>query len=283
MSRLLIQFSHFSKSFGPILLFDDISLSISEGEIFALIGENGAGKTTLLQILCGILQPDSGQSARTPHFTIGFLPQEIPSTQPQITAREFIDEGPLSLLEQQMTICLNDPARIVEWAELHEQYEKLGGYRRLPIEQILSGLKLELILDMKMQELSSGQRIRIALAKALIEEPDLLLLDEPTNHLDQEMQTWLQETLRARKGATIIVSHDRKFLNQTCNHLIELKHGKLTRFGGNYEYYLQEQKRIVEKEMKAYADQIDELSSLKQKIKDDCNLGFENIKWGFSQ
>lgn len=268
MSKLLIQLSHLYKSFGPHPIFDDISLSIHEREIFALIGENGSGKTTLLQLLRGAVEPDSGQLHRTSPLTIGFLPQEVQLIHPEISVRAYIEEGVLSQLEQKMAACLENPDRLAEWAVLHEEYEKLGGYRRLPLEKVLHGLKLEVaILETTMASLSSGQRVRVALAKALSEDPDLLLLDEPTNHLDREMVDWLREFLRARKGATVIVSHDRKFLNGVCNHLIEIKKGKLTCFGGNYDYYLAEQEHLLERQMRAYYEQEEERSQLKQKIK----------------
>lgn len=268
MSRLLVQFSHLFKFFGPKPLFEDISLSINEGNVFALIGENGAGKTTLLQLLVGVIAPDSGYFSQAPHLTIGFLPQEITVTNPEISVRAYLEEGELSELEQRMQGCLEDPNRLTEWAELHEKYEQLGGYRKIPLEKVLKGLKLEThLLDCPMNRLSSGQRIRVALAKALIQNPDLLLLDEPTNHLDGEMLLWLEKTLQERKGATIIVSHDRKFLNATCNRLIEVKDGKLTYYGGNYEFYLLEQERLKLKAIKAYEAQEEEKSLLKQKIK----------------
>ncbi len=266
MSRLLIQFTHLFKIFGNRPLFEDIALSINDGEIFALIGENGAGKTTLLQLLSGLVQPDSGQFSQAPHLSIGFLPQEVPPTEG--TARSYLEEGPLSNLEEQMAQCLEDPARIAEWEELHAEYERLGGYRRLPLEKMLQGLRLEDLLDQPMASLSSGQRVRIALAKALMEDPDLLLLDEPTNHLDQQMQLWLQEMLRSRKGATVIVSHERKFLNETCNRLVEIKGGKLTLYGGSYDFYLKEQKRLLEKQMQDYLAQEEERAELKKKIKE---------------
>lgn len=268
MSRLLIQFSHLFKFFGSFPLFEDISLSINEGDVFALIGENGAGKTTLLQLLSGFIQPDSACLNRAQPLTIGFLPQEVRSSYTEMSTRDYIEEGALSHLEKQMAACLESPDRLAEWAELHEEYEKLGGYRRLPLEKVLKGLKLEdSLLDMPLANLSSGQRVRVALAKVLIEDPDLLLLDEPTNHLDQDMQKWLLETLHSRKGATVIVSHDRKFLNESCNHLIEIKKGKLICYGGNYDFYLAEQERLLERQMKAYLEQVEERSQLKQQIK----------------
>lgn len=268
MSRLLIQFSHLFKSFGSVPLFEDIFLSINEGELFALIGENGAGKTSLLQILSGRLQPDSGKLSKAAGLSIGFLPQEIVLPNPSILVREFIEGDSLSDLEREMAACLEDPGRLAEWAELHEKYEQLGGYRRVPVEYVLQGLKLESsLLDISMSRLSGGQRVRAALAKALIENPDLLLLDEPTNHLDQEMLEWLEAALKQREGACVIVSHDRKFLNAVCNQLVEIKNGKLASYGGNYDFYLKEQARILERQLKAYETQEEERASLKQKIK----------------
>ncbi len=268
MSRLLIQFSHLFKSFGSFPLFEDISLSINEGELFALIGENGAGKTTLLQLLAGTSQPDSGSFNRTSTLSIGFLPQEIALSNSSALVREFIEGGSLSDLEREMAACLEDRSRLAEWAELHEKYEQLGGYRRIPIEQVLRGLKLESsLLDLPMSRLSSGQRVRAALAKALIENPDLLFLDEPTNHLDREMLEWLEEALKQRRGACVIVSHDRKFLNAVCNRLVEIKNGKLASYGGSYDFYLAEQERMLERQMKAFEAQEEERAILKQKIK----------------
>lgn len=267
MSQLLVQFTHLFKSFGLISLFEDISLSINQGDVFALIGENGAGKTTLLKLLTKAILPDQGEFSTAPNLTIGFLPQEVVVQDPTITVRDFIEEGHLSELERGMAAAL-EKDQLTEWAELHEKYEHLEGYRRVPIEKVLTGLKLKTpLLDLPLINLSSGQRIRVALAKALIENPDLLLLDEPTNHLDAEMLEWLENTLMARVGATVIVSHDRKFINATCNHVIELERGKLNCYGGNYDFYLAERERLIERQIKAYEAQEEERSSFKQKIK----------------
>ncbi|MBS4168986.1 ribosomal protection-like ABC-F family protein [Parachlamydia sp. AcF125] len=268
MSRLFIQFSHLFKSFGSFSLFEDIALSINEGDVFALIGENGAGKTTLLQLLAGTAQADSGDFSRASDLSIGFLKQEIILADSSVAVREFIEGSSLSNLEKEMAACLEDSSRLTEWAELHEKYECLGGYRRIPIEQVLRGLKLESsLLDLSMSSLSSGQRVRAALAQALIENPKLLLLDEPTNHLDQEMIQWLEAALKQREGACVIVSHDRKFLNAACNRLIEIKNGKLASYRGSYDFYLEEQDRILKRQLKAYEAQEEERASLKQKIK----------------
>lgn len=268
MSKLLIQFSHLYKSFGPSLLFEAVSLSINEGDLLALIGENGAGKSTLLQFLAGYISPDSAEVGKAPGLSIGFLPQEITLPEPSITVRNYLEAGVLADLEKEMVSCLEDPGRLTEWAELHQKYEQLGGYRRVPIEQVLQGLKLEAsLLQLSMSSLSSGQRVRVGLAKALINNPDLLLLDEPTNHLDQEMLDWLEKALKERKGACVIVSHDREFLNRVCNQLVEIKNGKLFHYGGGYDFYLAEQKRMLEKQMKAYEEQEEERAQLIQQIR----------------
>jgi ATPase subunit of ABC transporter with duplicated ATPase domains len=266
MSRLLIQLSHISKSFGPSILFNDISLSINAGESFALIGENGSGKTTLLHLLIESILPEAGQVRRSADLSIGFLPQEVTIAHPELSIKQYLEKGALTDLEQRMTTCLDNPNRLMEWAQLHDEYEKRGGYRRVPLEKALKGLKLKADLEKPMASLSGGQRVRVALAKALINNPGLLLLDEPTNHLDQEMLIWLQEMLHHRTGATIIVSHDRKFLNESCNRLIELHQGQLSYFGGSYDFYLQEKENFIEKQIKAYEEQEEEKVYIKQKI-----------------
>lgn len=265
---LLLQFSHLFKSFRSLPLFEGVCFSVNQGDLFALVGENGAGKTTLLQLLAGVVSADSGKWSKAPHLSIGYLPQEVVLPEGSISVREFLEGSLLSDLEKEMNACLEDPNRLQDWADLHEEYERLGGYRRIPIEKVLKGLKIESsLLDSPMSILSSGQRVRIALAKALIENPDVLLLDEPTNHLDSEMIDWLETVLKQREGASVIVSHDRKFLNRVCNRLIEIKNGKFTCYGGSYDFYLEEQKRILQRQMKAFEAQEEEKSALKQKIK----------------
>jgi ATP-binding cassette, subfamily F, member 3 len=248
MSRLLIHIKNFS--YSP--LFEDISLSVSKGECFALIGENGSGKTTLLRILAGKLLPEK----------VGFLPQEV-LIKDDCTVREYLRDD----LEKRMEEALHHPEGIAEWAALHEEYENRGGYSKPPLEKVLHGLKLQTALDQPMKSLSSGERVRSSLAKALLENPDLLLLDEPTNHLDSEMLAWLEEAIKNRAGGTIIVSHDRKFINKACNRLVEIKDRKLHAFGGNYDFYLAERNRRGQRELKKYEEQQERKKELKEKIK----------------
>lgn len=267
MTRLFIQLAHVGKFFGPTILFHDISLSINQGDCFALIGANGSGKTTLLRLLAGLLPPDEGEVLRSSCVTVGFLPQEIEITHPTMSVRNYLENERLAELEKQMEACITDPLRLAEWEELHEAYEQQGGYRRPIIEKILQKLHLDSALDALLSELSSGERVRAALAKALLDDPDLLLLDEPTNHLDSEMLVWLQEMIASRKGATVLVSHDRKFLNATCNHLVELHEGVLSCYRGAYDLYLAEKERLLGRTIQAFEEQKKEKARLKHTIR----------------
>jgi ATPase subunit of ABC transporter with duplicated ATPase domains len=265
MSRLLVQLSHIFHAFGPQPLFNDISLSVHSGDLIALIGDNGSGKTTLLSLLAGLFKPDGGVVRTCDGVTIGYLPQEVPIS--DLGTRQFLQEGPLLELERLMETCLADPNRLDEWAEHHASYERQGGYRRIPLEQALDGLKISNhLLDSPLSQLSSGQRLRVALAKAILDGPDLLLLDEPTNHLDEEMILWLAEVLKHRQGATVLVSHDRRFLNTLSNRFVEIKQGQITCYGGNYDAYLLAKERELESAIAAYEAQRTERAALKQSI-----------------
>jgi ATPase subunit of ABC transporter with duplicated ATPase domains len=270
MSRLLIQCTHAFKSFGIRSLFQGITLSVNQGEKFALIGENGCGKTTLLKILAGLQAFDDGKIQRAKYLTIGILPQEIIIIDPEISVRDYILDSLLKELKYKMAHLenhLDDPICLAEWGELHEEYERKGGYQILPVEEILYHLKIDLAPDLRLSSLSCGQRMRAALAKILINNPDIILLDEPTNHLDHEMIQWLQKMLSDRKGAAIVISHDRKFLNQTCNKLIEIQNGHLASFGGNYDFYLEEREKRLQNQIKAFELQQEELKILKEKLR----------------
>ena len=256
---LLIQLSALSKFSGPRCLLNQIDLSVSKGERCALIGENGSGKTTLLQLLAGALVPDSGSIHKKASLQMSYVPQEIPSAASPL--RTFLLEGPLAEFERRLCALvdhLDDPEHLRVWSILHEEFDARGGYRRPPTEDI--------DLDRSLSTLSSGQRMRAALAKALIEAPDLLLLDEPTNHLDHATKNWLLTQLSHFPGAIILASHDRSFLNATCNRLIEIKNGRLTTYGGHYDFYLSEKEKRLAAALRAYEDQKEEKKLLKAKI-----------------
>lgn len=268
MSQLLIHFHHIFKSFGPKKIFDGISLSISRGECFALVGENGSGKTTFLRILASVDIPDEGKVERAKELSIGYLCQEASTVSLTQTVREYLF-GPLHQIEQKMELLqdrLDDPTILEEWAALHEEFERRGGYR-FTLDEMVHGLSLQIDLDRILETLSCGERRRVDLAKVLLDNPDLLLLDEPTNHLDEKSIDWLKEYLLQRKGATMIVSHDRRFINDTCNRLIELKNQRITRFGGNYDFYVKERNRLIDEQIRAFEEQQEERSNLVQQIR----------------
>lgn len=269
MSQLLIQLSHIFKSFGSFSLFNDFSLSIHRGERVALIGENGSGKTSIIKLLTKEMLPDRGDVFYLSHLKVGYVPQEMTFPNSRISARKYLEDPILFQLEQEMTMCLEDPHLYSSWERLHEQYEQLGGYERLPIEKSLEALEFPLaLLDVPLDFLSCGERLKLSLVKTLAQHPDLLLLDEPTNHLDEKGRVLLIESIRARKGATLFVSHDRKFLNQTAHRIYEINEGKLTSYGGNYDFYLDEKRRLFHREKKAYEEQRKEQLTLKQTIKE---------------
>jgi ATPase subunit of ABC transporter with duplicated ATPase domains len=267
MSRLLVRASHIYLSFGSLQIFQGISFSIHEGNCFALIGENGSGKSTLLSLVTGVIKPDSGQIFSAQGISIELLPQEYTHDNVEETVRTFLQKTIFADLEQRMKQSL-ETNNLAVWEQLHEQYCAMDGYTQIPLESITSGLQIQGLLDIPMRVLSGGQKKRVALAKALLNNPDLLLLDEPTNHLDSSSLTWLQRVIQSRKGSTIIVSHDRSFLNETCNTFIELQAGSLFRYGGNYDCYLQEHERAVQQQLHLYEQEQEQKKVLHKKISD---------------
>ncbi|CRX37684.1 ribosomal protection-like ABC-F family protein [Estrella lausannensis] len=268
MQHLLIQLIAISKTFATRSLFDALTFSVHAGDCIALVGANGTGKTSLLKILGGILEPDSGTLEKKESLTVDYLPQEVAADTGPLTVREYLEEGPLTKLSEEMERCLEDPDRLEEWERLHELFEKQGGYCRQPLESVLDGLHIDLdLLERPFSTLSGGQRVRVALAKTLRGDPDLLLLDEPTNHLDPASTDWLRKRLKTRRGATIVVSHDRSFLNEACNRLAELEEGRLISYSGTYDDYLEEKERRLQQKIKAYEEQEEERKALIREIK----------------
>ncbi len=206
----LITIEHLTKSYTERLLFDDTSFSINEGEKIGLIGINGTGKTTLLKIAAGLEEPDQGMAVRGRNLTIRYLPQN-PEFPPEMTVLEAVMAGNESHGE--------------EW-DLESQAKAMLNRLGLPDYGALMGT------------LSGGQKKRAALAGVLLSSAGLLILDEPTNHLDSEMADWLEEYLKKLKGALLMVTHDRYFLDSVANRIVELDKGKLYSYQANYEGFL---------------------------------------------
>ena len=238
-----------SKSYGELNLFKDISFSIHKDEKIAFVAKNGTGKTSILNIISGEDEPDSGTVTYRKGLKVSFLPQE-PKLNPSLTIEQTIfdsDNDILKIIKSYEDALLNpDDAeayqKAFEQMEIHNAWDFETLYK-----QILFKLKLD-NLNEKVSTLSGGQKKRLALANALLNKPDLLILDEPTNHLDLEMIEWLEAFFAKENITLFMVTHDRYFLERVCNEIIELDHGDLFTYKGNYSYYLEKKEARIELE-----------------------------------
>ena len=205
----IINIEHISKVFGEKLVFDDISCGIHEGDKIGIIGINGTGKTTLLKMIAGLEEPDQGQVIFQNGLRITYLPQS-PEFPKEATVLSYVAEG----------------ASGMDWGKESEARNVLN---RLGITDH----------DEKIEHLSGGQKKRVALARTLVNPADVLILDEPTNHIDNEMAVWLENYLNQWKGAIIMVTHDRYFLDRVTNKILEIDHGKLYAYTANYSQFLE--------------------------------------------
>ena len=245
----LLSVENIAKSYGELILFEDISFGINKDQKIALIAKNGDGKTSILNILSGKDVPDSGLINYRKGVRVSFLEQE-PELNPELTIEETIFASDNEVLK---VIFAYEKA--LEHPEDEEAYQKafeaMDRYDAWDFEtqykQILFKLKLEDI-HAKVGLLSGGQKKRLALANALINRPDLLILDEPTNHLDLEMIEWLEHYFAKENMTLLMVTHDRYFLERVCNEIIELDGGKLYPYKGNYTYYLEKKEARIEQE-----------------------------------
>ena len=228
-----------SKAYGERVLFENLSFGINEGQKIGLIAKNGSGKTAILRILAGEDQPDSGQVVYRKSIAMAYLPQR-PQLDETLTVEETIFSGEhetLSIIARYEK-ALQNPNDTESYQAAFEAMEAAQAWDfETQYKQMLSKLKLE-NLSQKVKLLSGGQKRRLALAQTLLQKPDLLLLDEPTNHLDLEMIEWLEQFFTKENITLFMVTHDRYFLERVCNEIIELDHGQLYNYKGNYAYYL---------------------------------------------
>jgi len=244
--RPFLQGENLSKRWGELMLFENISFTVFEGQKVALIAKNGTGKSTLLDLLAGKEKPDSGKITLTNDIKIGYF-EQIPRLNPAHTVLEEIFESDNEKLkavkEFEHAVAHNDQAKV---AEISSKMDELGAWDiEVEIKQILTEFKIDQ-LDQKIAELSGGQKKRVALAKILINKPDLLILDEPTNHLDLDMIEWLEAYLEKTKSTLLMVTHDRYFLDRVCNEIIEMEDNQIYRYLGNYAYFLEKRDERIE-------------------------------------
>lgn len=251
--------------YGGEVVFEKVSVAVHRGDRVALIGLNGSGKSTLLRILAGRLEPTAGRVAYAHRLRIGYLAQEPELRSDQPLYNEMLEafadllqqEHELQQLESQLAHGEAHPTLLERYDRLLEAFRYAGGYEyQSRIAQVLAGLGFSSRdLQRPVAQLSGGERTRAALARLLLEAPDLLLLDEPTNHLDIVGLEWLEEYLSRWKGAFILVSHDRYFLDRLANKIWELEFGRLHEYPGNYSHYSKLRWARIERQWKLYEEQ----------------------------
>ena len=256
------------KKYGLKLLFEDLTFGISKGDKTALIAQNGVGKSTLLKILAGKEVPDSGEVMIRNGVKVAILEQE-PELDDSMTINQFISHGENEMVKVVQQYEKAVAAQAEDYNEkTQEAFDKAlakmdaanaWDYEQR-LHQILRVLNIH-DLDQSISSLSGGQRKRVALAFALLDDPDLLILDEPTNHLDVEMIEWLEAYLTKSTMTLLMVTHDRYFLDRVCNHILEIEDGQLYHHKGNYEYFLQKKAEREE----VYATEIAKAGKLMKK------------------
>lgn len=252
--------------FGFNKLFNNVSFSLNEGESISIVGPNGCGKSTLLKIIAGIIKPDKGQASIKKGAKLAYLDQTGASIDDNRCVYEILKESFCELneleksikkLEDKMNKNTDNQKIINKYCSLIDRYSNLGGYEiDANINTVIAGLKLDsTILDRSFNELSGGEKTLVQLAKTLIIKPDLLLLDEPTNHLDIERIEWLENYIENFKGAIVIVSHDRYFLDKMCDKILNLESSCGKIYSTNYTGFLEEKERLFEKQMTNYKEE----------------------------
>ena len=267
--------------FGVKPLFHDVSFVINDRDRIALVGKNGAGKSTMLKILCGLQKPTAGVVAIPNETTLGYLPQVMKlqddTTVKEETRKAFSHntemKAKLDKMQQEMAVRTDyesdDYAQLVEkFTQEHEHYMMMGGENyEAEIERTLTGLGFTRDdFERPTKEFSGGWRMRIELAKNLLQKPDVLLLDEPTNHLDIESIQWLEQFLAQSAKAVVLVSHDRAFINNVTNRTLEITCGRVEDYKVKYDQYLVLRKERREQQLRAYENQQKEIADIKDFI-----------------
>ncbi|SDP10537.1 ATP-binding cassette, subfamily F, member 3 [Streptococcus sp. NLAE-zl-C503] len=271
---IILQANKIERSFAGELLFDNINLQVDERDRIALVGKNGAGKSTLLKILVGEEEPTSGEINKKKDISLSYLAQdsrfESENTIYDEMLHVFDDLRQTEKQLRQMELEMGEKSGaeldklMADYDRLSENFRQAGGFTyEADIRAILNGFKFdESMWQMKIAELSGGQNTRLALAKMLLEKPNLLVLDEPTNHLDIETIAWLENYLVNYSGALIIVSHDRYFLDKVATITLDLTKHSLDRYVGNYSRFVEQKEQKLATEAKNYEKQQKEIAAL---------------------
>ncbi|MGM0504290.1 MAG: ABC-F family ATP-binding cassette domain-containing protein, partial [Bacteroidota bacterium] len=259
-----LQVEKLKKSFGDLVLFEDITFGIDKDQKVALVAKNGTGKTTLLNIIAGKDSPDEGKITFRRDLKIGFLEQIPPLNNNNTIIDEVFHASSAiknAIIEYNKAIHAKNKDLL---AESTEQMEQLQAWDYdVKVKQILTKLKINQY-DQSIENLSGGEKKRVALAKVLIEEPDLLLLDEPTNHLDLDMIEWLENYLKNTRSTLLMVTHDRYFLDRVCNEIIEMDNSQIFQYKGNYSYFIKKR----DERLNAEEAQVEKAKNLLRKEED---------------
>ncbi len=273
---ILLQTNDVMRRFGADVLFHNINLQIQDHGRTALVGRNGAGKTTLLKMIAGITQPDEGTISKVKDLTIGYLAQDQGlDSQNNIWAELDLVFAPLHEMEKeihQLEDQLGDldsdsdqyQQVLNKYDRLQDEYKKQGGFEyESRMRGILHGFGFgEEYYDTPVDALSGGQKTKLALAKILLQEPNLLILDEPTNHLDMNVLAWLEDYLKSYRGALLVVSHDRYFLDHVVKDVYDLDNRTLTHYTGNYTQFVAHKQERLKAEWKHYDQQQKKIAKL---------------------
>ncbi|MEO2782761.1 ABC-F family ATP-binding cassette domain-containing protein [Ligilactobacillus ruminis] len=275
---ILLQVQQVARYFGADTLFENVSLDVSDNSRIALVGRNGVGKSTLLKMIIGNESPDAGQITKKKGLTIGYLAQNTGLESDKTIYAEMLSVFErLQIMERnlhEMEAKIADPGAdhsssaysqlLNQYDQLLHDFEEQNGYGyEAEVRSVLHGFHFEQEdYDRKISSLSGGQKTRLALAKLLLEQRDLLILDEPTNHLDIDTLTWLEGYVQNYKGALLIVSHDRYFLDRIVNEVYEISHHHSSYYKGNYSAYIDQKAERLRQDWKNYEKQQAEISKL---------------------
>lgn len=279
MTMLVCSVNNVTKSYGGNRLFNNVSIEIKEKERIGLIGRNGSGKSTFIRLIAGEEKPDAGQIHWKKGATIGYLKQ-IPDFHDTTKTNQLLRMAfaPLLEIEKRMkkleaemgveTDVTRQENVMKEYGDLQDQFTGNGGYEIASnIEKVAQGLTIHHLLDQPFSELSGGEKTKVGLAFMLLKTPDLLLLDEPTNHLDLMAVEWLGDFLRSYSGTVVVISHDRYFLDEVVNKVLDLEDGEITTYLTNFTHYVKEKEAKILREFQAYEEQQKKIKKMKAAIK----------------